>query len=133
MRVITRHSKLLYFLKHLPRWQFRTLSAIVRLEAAIRGRWSRLFGRPDEVRGVGGDRRGGASAAAWRVGREDVTCWRWPNSMTDRASRLESGLRVRRLSADSESGCFPLGRQGSTEAARRLSPTLLEPRKDGSA
>ena len=37
MRVITRHSKLLYFLKHLPRWQFLGLSAIVALEAAIRG------------------------------------------------------------------------------------------------
>ena len=37
MRVITRHSKLLYFLKHLPRWQFLSLSAIVHLEAAIRG------------------------------------------------------------------------------------------------
>jgi N-acetylglucosaminyl-diphospho-decaprenol L-rhamnosyltransferase len=45
MRVITRHSKLLYFRKHLPRWQFRTLSAIVRLESAIRGRWSAWRGR----------------------------------------------------------------------------------------
>ena len=37
MRVITRHSKLLYFLKHLPRWQFWSLSAIVAIEAAIKG------------------------------------------------------------------------------------------------
>jgi GT2 family glycosyltransferase len=45
MRVITRHSKLLYFLKHLPRWQFRVLSRIVLWESAVRGLWSRLCGR----------------------------------------------------------------------------------------
>ncbi len=45
MRVITRHSKLLYFLKHLPRWQFLSLSAIVAIEAAVRGIGSRLLGR----------------------------------------------------------------------------------------
>ena len=50
MRVITRHSKLLYFLKHLPRWQFLTLVEIVKLEAASQGVWSRLFLRPEEVR-----------------------------------------------------------------------------------
>lgn len=50
MRVITRHSKLLYFRKHLPCWQFRTLAAIVRMESAMRGRWSCLRGRPDEAR-----------------------------------------------------------------------------------
>jgi N-acetylglucosaminyl-diphospho-decaprenol L-rhamnosyltransferase len=50
MRVITRHSKLLYFRKHLPRWQFRALSAIVAFEATIRGFWSRLRARPEEVR-----------------------------------------------------------------------------------
>jgi N-acetylglucosaminyl-diphospho-decaprenol L-rhamnosyltransferase len=50
MRVITRHSKLLYFLKHLPRWQFLSLSAIVTIEAAIRGAWSGLWRRPEDVR-----------------------------------------------------------------------------------
>jgi N-acetylglucosaminyl-diphospho-decaprenol L-rhamnosyltransferase len=49
MRVIIRHSKLLYFRKHLPRWEFRTLAAIVRLESAIRGGWSVLRGRRDEA------------------------------------------------------------------------------------
>jgi N-acetylglucosaminyl-diphospho-decaprenol L-rhamnosyltransferase len=50
MRVITRHSKLLYFLKHLPRWQFLTLVEIVKLEAWSRRVWSRLLFRPEEVR-----------------------------------------------------------------------------------
>ena len=43
MRVITRHSKLLYFQKHLPRWQFRGLNAIVVAEATIRGAWAKLW------------------------------------------------------------------------------------------
>jgi GT2 family glycosyltransferase len=50
MRVITRHSKLLYFLKHLPRWQFLSLSAIVALEAEVHRRWSGLARRPEEAR-----------------------------------------------------------------------------------
>jgi GT2 family glycosyltransferase len=50
MRIITRHSKLLYFRKHLPRWQFRTLATIVRLESAIRSRWAAVHGRSDERR-----------------------------------------------------------------------------------
>src|SRR5581483_10911267 len=54
MRVITRHSKLLYFRKHLPRRQFLALVGIVRLEAAARGAWARIGGR-------GRDRR------AWRA------------------------------------------------------------------
>jgi GT2 family glycosyltransferase len=50
MRVITRHSKLLYFLKHLPRWQFVSLAGIVRLESAVHGFRSRLQGRAEEAR-----------------------------------------------------------------------------------
>jgi len=50
MRVITRHSKLLYFLKHLPRWQFLSLAALVSLEAAIQRLWASLRGRPEDIR-----------------------------------------------------------------------------------
>ena len=50
MRVITRHSKLLYFRKHLPRRQFLTLVAIVRLEASIRGAWAKARGRAEDER-----------------------------------------------------------------------------------
>jgi N-acetylglucosaminyl-diphospho-decaprenol L-rhamnosyltransferase len=50
MRVITRHSKLLYFLKHLPRWQFESLAAIVSAEAAIKGIWSKLTRSREDVR-----------------------------------------------------------------------------------
>jgi len=42
MRVITRHSKLLYFRKHLPRRQFVALTWAVQAEAKARGAWCRL-------------------------------------------------------------------------------------------
>lgn len=38
LRVITRHSKLLYFRKHLPRWQFWVLSWIITMEGHARER-----------------------------------------------------------------------------------------------
>jgi len=50
MRVITRHSKLLYFLKHLPRWQFLVLARIVVCESAVRKHWSTIRGKPKEER-----------------------------------------------------------------------------------
>ncbi len=50
MRVITRHSKLLYFRKHLPRWQFLGLSWIVASEAAARGLAARITGHRQEQR-----------------------------------------------------------------------------------
>jgi GT2 family glycosyltransferase len=53
MRVITRHSKLLYFRKHLPPWQFLALSWIITIEAMIVGGWSRLRGETDEARAWG--------------------------------------------------------------------------------
>lgn len=49
-RVITRHSQLLYFRKHLPAWQFRTLGAIVRLEAWVLGLTARRRGDGREMR-----------------------------------------------------------------------------------
>jgi N-acetylglucosaminyl-diphospho-decaprenol L-rhamnosyltransferase len=53
MRVITRHSKLLYFLKHLPRWQFESLAAMVSAEAVIKRIWSRLWRSPENARAWG--------------------------------------------------------------------------------
>lgn len=46
MRVVIRHSKLLYFRKHLPRWQFAALAGVVAAEARVRGGWCRLLGKP---------------------------------------------------------------------------------------
>lgn len=63
MRVITRHSKLLYFHKHLPSWQFRGLAAIVALEASVRGVWS-------------GVRRNGEERASWNAISAMVAAWR---------------------------------------------------------
>lgn len=50
MRVITRHSKLLYFRKHLPHWQFLGLCAVVAAEARIRRAWATLRRQTDEAR-----------------------------------------------------------------------------------
>jgi N-acetylglucosaminyl-diphospho-decaprenol L-rhamnosyltransferase len=50
MRVVTRHSKLLYFRKHLPAWQFAALCAIVGAEARAREALNRFRGRAVEAR-----------------------------------------------------------------------------------
>ncbi len=50
MRVITRHSKLLYFRKHLPPWQFAALNSVVRVEARVRAAWCRVRSRAEEAR-----------------------------------------------------------------------------------
>ena len=52
MRVVTRHSKLLFFRKHRPRIEFLALSWIVGAEAKVRRAWSQL-------------RRRSLEAAAW--------------------------------------------------------------------
>jgi GT2 family glycosyltransferase len=76
MRVITRHSKLLYFQKHLPRWQFLGLSWIVTFEALIFGYRSRWMERIDESR-------------SWRTIREVARAFR--------AGQAPRGCAVRRL------------------------------------
>jgi GT2 family glycosyltransferase len=50
IRVITRHSKLMYFLKHLPRWQFVSLARMIELEAAMRRTGARVLGWRTEAR-----------------------------------------------------------------------------------
>jgi GT2 family glycosyltransferase len=50
MRVITRHSKLLYFQKHLPRWQFLGLSWLITGEAAARGALAGVLGQVESRR-----------------------------------------------------------------------------------
>ena len=50
MRVITRHSKLLYFRKHTPWPSFLLLSWGVTVEAKVRGIWSNWQGQGEEAR-----------------------------------------------------------------------------------
>jgi hypothetical protein len=50
MRLVTRHSKLLYFLKHLPRREFDWLRFGIGLEARLRGPLAALFGHEVEAR-----------------------------------------------------------------------------------
>lgn len=50
LRVITRHSKLVYFRKHRPRLEFRILRSVVLVEATLRGFWARAAGNPPQRR-----------------------------------------------------------------------------------
>lgn len=92
MRVITRHSKLLYFRKHLPRWQFEGLAGIVWVEALLRSLWARLRSRAPEhrawqtVRGLPSRLRGpiGLKGTAVRELAETAT------SVPDRSSCLRT-------------------------------------------
>ncbi len=110
MRVITRHSKLLYFRKHLPAWQFLALCVTVRAEALVRGAWCRARGQGGRARAwrsvgqvarlmrAGDDLRGrGVLALAEAVeeaaedgegpgpGRIVATAWEAPNKILGRS------------------------------------------------
>jgi N-acetylglucosaminyl-diphospho-decaprenol L-rhamnosyltransferase len=102
MRVITRHSKLLYFLKHLPRWQFLGLCEIVRIEAAIQ-----------RVR--------------WRARRHQEERRAW-QAISEISSRLRAGalVRGREVRAIAESVASPLGgrRRPTKPAETKGSPVL---------
>jgi GT2 family glycosyltransferase len=96
LRVVTRHSKLLYFLKHLPRWQFVALARIVEAEAAIRGPWERLGGKRADAHA---SRAIGAIARRMRQGRKITG-----HEVRDLAASLpganeEAGFRPRRGAA----------------------------------
>jgi N-acetylglucosaminyl-diphospho-decaprenol L-rhamnosyltransferase len=135
MRIITRHSKLLYFRKHLPRWQFWTLSVIVTLEAAVQKLWSQCQGRQDEVR-------------AWQTIAEVACRFRRGVSPRGRAIR-ELAESATSPACDREdepasgpgpspacSTKAPASLPGSARRHRgrpRSGPALLEHRKDGTA
>jgi hypothetical protein len=124
MRVITRHSKLLYFRKHLPRWQFLTLSRIISLEAIIRRTGSMVQGRTDDGRAW---RTIGEMARAFRAGLEP----RGRQVLTLADSVIAAPLPVPRGSLEGSHPTPPIvpaGKRRGTSAA-----TLLKPRKDGPA
>lgn len=124
MRVITRHSKLLYFRKHLPRWQFLTLSRIISLEAVVRCTGSMVQGRTDDGRAW---RTIGKMARAFRAGHEP----RGRQVLTLADSITGAALAVARGSLEGShttSPIVPAGKRRGTSAA-----TLLKPRKDGPA
>lgn len=85
MRVITRHSQMLYFLKHRPRWEFQGLAWIVQLEAVARGAWAALRGLP-------------ADASAWKTIRAMAS-----------AARRGSIVRGRQVLALAEQPASPPG------------------------
>jgi GT2 family glycosyltransferase len=121
MRVITRHSKLLYFRKHLPPWQFHGLSWIVTLEATILGQWSRFARRSEDAR-------------SWRTIREVARAFRAGELLRGRDVRTlaESVTRPSSSPQPETRPTFP--RIGSARKRRGARTTrLLQPRKDGPA
>jgi GT2 family glycosyltransferase len=132
MRVITRHSKLLYFLKHLPRWQFLSLAGAVSLEAAIRGFWTKLLARSDEFHAwrligeVAGELRCGGGPR----GREILAL---AESIAEGSLPEKRGSVVRRNSGQRPTAT-PTHQKVAERAhrqARRSDGTLVEPHKDG--
>jgi GT2 family glycosyltransferase len=113
MRVITRHSKLLYFHKHLPHWQFVGLSWMISLEATCLGLWSR-----------------------WRRRAEDARAWRTIRGVA-RGFRRGAVVRGREVLAlaDSVASDQPIAgvrmdSAGTHRAAPAKAARLLTPRKD---
>ena len=49
MRVVTRHSRLVFFRNYQPAWEFRSMVWLTRLEATLRAAWSAIKNRPDET------------------------------------------------------------------------------------
>jgi N-acetylglucosaminyl-diphospho-decaprenol L-rhamnosyltransferase len=121
MRVITRHSKLLYFRKHLPYWQFLGLSWIVTLEATLLEPWSRFRGRTEDVRSW---RTIGEVARAFRAG--DVLRGRDVRGLAESVTRppvtQASGTKTH---------ASAIGSARKRRGARNT--RLLQPRKDGPA
>ena len=117
MRVITRHSKLLYFRKHLPRWQFVGLSWIVSAEALLRTAWS-------EAQGWGEDAR------AWRTIGEVTRRLRAGMELRGRDVLVLAEAATASGRAPREPGLPQRGRIGK-EALRGATDRTPQPRKDG--
>jgi N-acetylglucosaminyl-diphospho-decaprenol L-rhamnosyltransferase len=120
MRVITRHSKLLYFLKHLPRWQFLTLVEIVKLEAASQEVWSRLLLRSEEVRAwrVIGDMARRLRSGEGPRGREVLALAELVEKPAPENRPGPTRPRGAAL-AETQTGCIPLGSARKHRGARR--------------
>lgn len=122
MRVITRHSKLLYFRKHLPPWQFWALSRLISAEAAIRGGLSMIQGRIEDGRAW---RAIGDVARAFRAGIEP----RGRAVLTLAESIAAPPEEPRGGSFDDASGPVPIAPAGKRRRASVA--TRFQPRKDG--
>ena len=118
MRVITRHSKLLYFRKHLPAWQFAALNATVRVEARLRANWCRYRGRAEEAR-------------SWRAVDRVAKLLAAGADLRGRAV-LTLAEAVEEPLDEAEGPRIPIGRDASKKTRGRSQRTRpLQPRKDG--
>jgi N-acetylglucosaminyl-diphospho-decaprenol L-rhamnosyltransferase len=117
MRVITRHSKLLYFRKHLPRRQFLTLTRGVLLEAEARGTLARIRGRTED-------------AQTWRAIAELARAFRAGVEPRGRDVRvLAEAATTPHGPGGADPGPIAIGPAGMRREALKTAP--LQPRKDG--
>jgi N-acetylglucosaminyl-diphospho-decaprenol L-rhamnosyltransferase len=81
LRLLTRHALMTYGAKHWPRWQFRVITDIIRLEARIRHYWMRWKGKHHraahyaDLERIALDLQGGNPSAARRRLRRFVDGW----------------------------------------------------------
>jgi N-acetylglucosaminyl-diphospho-decaprenol L-rhamnosyltransferase len=112
MRVITRHSKLLYFRKHLPRWQFLALSWMITAEAELKGRGSWVLGHDAEWK-------------AWRTIRDVARRMRAGADLKGaEVLKLAEAVEVRRAVASGANAIphLPADSARSSEATSRQRP-----------
>lgn len=90
MRVIVRHAKLLFFLKHQPRWQFLALALMVSCESVVRGLGAKFAGNRAEIgawRAIG--------SMAWGMLRGRVLKGREVLALADSATNTQRSARNR--------------------------------------
>ena len=132
MRVITRHSKLLYFRKHLPRWQFLGLCAVVAAESRVLGAWALARGRGEEVRSwrtIARVERGPPlGAEPWRAGTSST----WPTAVAGTAPSVAPTRGRGRGGGRGSARIIGSGTGNRRRDATRRAP-LAHRRKDGPA
>lgn len=121
MRVIIRNSKLLYFRKHLPRWQFRALAGAIHAEARIQGLSAKVQGRIEEAR-------------AWRTIAEMALAFRAGVEPRGRdVLRLAELVSSPACPEDSAAVGTPSTAVPAGKRRGPLATAPLQPRKDGPA
>jgi hypothetical protein len=121
MRIITRHSKLLYFRKHLPHWQFLTLAEAILAEANVRKAWSRVQGRAEDGR-------------AWRTIAEVARAFRAGVEPRGRdILTLADSVAVPAAAMSREEMATPIAMVRAGKRRGEPHSALLKPRKDGPA
>ena len=156
LRIITRHSKLLYFRKHLKFWQFSCLSWVICWEAVFRGGWAWVRGCSEQARAWGttreisrmlwagielrgsdvraggggdGDGKGGHSFAVGRTGRASIrhTFFRSTRGLSPRSILRAHGVQTDPLPCPRQKENCPEEHRGGPETKDQHIETARTP------